>query len=227
MRHFIAGAFVSGLVIASASHAGGTSDGIAWTDDFKIWESAPLAFAYPKSWVTDFAEFNVGATPAGSYPQLTGGAGWSGWTLSSPGSDLTANEKLNLVYATANGASLHLDFTGKPDADGSGLHGVGGNFLLIDGSGSFTAELRFELSNGQAYHRSISKTTPFLGFWVTDADPAVTITSMTIMPTGLTPPSFSIGIENLHLGYAGVAIPAPGALALLAAAGLIAGRRRR
>jgi hypothetical protein len=47
------------------------------------------------------------------------------------------------------------------------------------------------------------------------------------MPYGLTPPDFSIGIQDLYLGYAGVPVPAPGALALLGAAGLVGLARRR
>jgi len=224
MRHFIAGAFVSGGIIATAASAGAASEGITFFDDLKIWEAAPAVFSYPKSWVTDSAEFAVGQTAAGSYEQLSGGADWNAWAISAGSAGLTSNGAL--LYATASGASLRLDFGGKPGTDGSGLHGVGGNFRLRDEDGTFfNGEIRIELSNGDAIVEEISKSNPFVGFWATD--PMLTITSMTLSPYGLTPPDFSIGITDLYLGYAGVAVPAPGALVLLGAAGLIGRSRRR
>jgi len=224
MRHFIAGAFVSTGIIATAASAGAASEGIAFFDDLKIWEAAPAFFSYPESWVTDNVEFAVGQTAVGYYPGLSGGADWNAWAISAGNAGLIANG--SLLYATASGASLRLDFGGKPGTDGSGLHGVGGNFRLRNEDGTFfKGEIRIELSNGEAIVEEISKSNPFVGFWATD--PTLTITSMTLSPYGLTPPDFSIGITDLYLGYAGVAVPAPGALALLGAAGLIGFSRRR
>ena len=224
MRHFIAGAFVSTGIIASAASAGGAAEGITWFDDLTVWESAPSVFSFPKSWVTESVQFAVGQTGAGSYQDLAGGADWNAWVISAGSSGLTSDG--SLVYATASGASLRLDFGGKPGLDGSGLHGVGGNFRLRNEDGTFfNGEIRIELSNGDAIVEEISKSNPFVGFWSTD--PMLTITSMTLSPYGLTPPDFSIGITDLYLGYAGVAVPAPGALALIGAAGLVGISRRR
>ena len=224
MRHFIAGAFVStGIIVAGAS-AGGSAEGITWFNDRDTWEVAPVAFSYPKSWITESVAVAVGKTPEGGYAQLSGGADWNAWTISAGVGDLSSSG--GLVYTSLNGTSLRLDFGGKPDIDGSGLHGVGGEFLLRNSDGTFfNGEIRIELSNGEAYVETLSKTNPFAGFWSTD--PMLTITSMTLMPYGLTPPDFSIGIQDLYLGYAGVPVPAPGALALLGAAGLVGLARRR
>lgn len=227
MRHFIAGAFVSTGIIASVASAGGSPQDIAWFNELKLWEEAPEFFSaaklYPTSWVSQVAPFAVGATPYGSYPSVSGGADWNAWTVSAEGG-VTADG--STVYGTNNGASLKITFGDKAGTDGSGLHGVGGKFRFLDGSGAFfTGEVRIELSNGSAEVRSFSKTNPFAGFWSTD--PLLTITSMEIMPYGLTPPDFSIGIQDLYLGYAGVPVPAPGALALLGAAGLVGLARRR
>lgn len=224
MRHLVAGAFVSTGIIAAAASAGGVSEGITFCVDLKDWEAAPAAFSYPKSWVTENVEFAVGQTASGYYEQLEGGADWNAWTISAGSAGLTSNGAL--LYATANGASLQLEFGGKPGVDGSGLHGVGGNFRLRNEDGTFfKCEIRIELSNGDGITKEISKTNPFVGFWSTD--PMLTITSMTLSVYGPTPPNFSIGITDLYLGYAGVAVPAPGALALLGAAGFVGLARRR
>lgn len=227
MRHFIAGAFVSTGIIASVASAGGSPQDIAWFNELKLWEEAPALFTaaklYPASWVSDVVPFAVGLTREGSYPSVSGGADWNAWTVSAEGG-LTATG--TTVYGTNNGASLKITFGDKPGTDGSGLHGVGGKFRFLDDSGAFfTGNVRIELSNGTAEVRSFSKTNQFAGFWSTD--PLLTITSMEIMPYGLTPPDFSIGIQDLYLGYAGVPVPAPGALALLGAAGLVGLARRR
>jgi hypothetical protein len=207
--------------------AEGSLQGVVWFDVLKLWEEAPEFFTstqlYPASWVSDVVPFAVGLTPAGSYPSVSGGAEWNAWNVSAEGG-VTADG--STVYGTNNGASLKITFGDKPGTDGSGLHGVGGTFRFLDEAGAFfTGEVRIELSNGTAEVRSFSKTNPFAGFWSTD--PLLTITSMEIMPYGLTPPDFSIGIQDLYLGYAGVPVPAPGAIALLGAAGLVTGRRRR
>jgi hypothetical protein len=224
MRHFIAGAFVSTGIIASVASAGGSAEGITWFNDKDIWEAAPAVFSFPKSWVTDFVDVAVGKTPEGDHAQLSGGADWNAWAITAGTGDLTATGAL--VYTTLNGSSLRLDFGGKPGIDGSGLHGVGGNFLLRNSDGTFfNGEIRIELSNGEAIEEALSKNNPFAGFWSTD--PLLTITSMTLTPSGFSPPDFSIGIQDLYLGYAGVPVPAPGALALLGAAGLVGLARRR
>ncbi len=224
MRQFISGAFVSTGIIATAASAGAASEGITFFDDLKIWEAAPAVFSFPKSWVTENVEFAVGQTAEGYYGQVSGGSDWNAWAISAGNAGLTANG--SLLYATASGASLRLDFGGKPGLDGSGLHGVGGNFRLRNEDGTFfNGEIRIELSNGEAIVEEFSKSDPFVGFWSTD--PTLTITSMTLSPYGLTPPDFSIGIADLYLGYAGVAVPAPGAMALLGAAGLVGISRRR
>lgn len=227
MRHLIAGAVVSLGTFASAASAGlGGSDGVLWLDDAGLWVDAPAFIKdYPASWVTDTFISPVGAiTSPGTYASLSGGKGWYAWTLTAVGSTLSANG--SIVSSVKSGAPLRIDFGGASGPDGSGVHGVGGNFRLVDASGSFLGgELALTLSNGDAFVRQFTKDQPFGGFWTTD--PSLTITSMTVSAYGLVPPSYSIGIQDLYLGYAGVPVPGPASAALLAAAGLIRASRRR
>jgi len=61
-----------------------------------------------------------------------------------------------------------------------------------------------------------------MGFWV--ADPNQTITSFKVQPMG-TAAAYFVGAETMYLGTA--VVPAPGAIALLGAVGLLSGARRR
>ncbi|MFM8641104.1 MAG: hypothetical protein ACKOEL_10785, partial [Planctomycetota bacterium] len=71
--------------------------------------------------------------------------------------------------------------------------------------------------------RNFGGADPFAGFWLTDT--TATIASVTVTPFGNAPAGMYVGAHTLYLGYAG--IPAPGAIVLLGAAGLIASNRRR
>jgi hypothetical protein len=56
----------------------------------------------------------------------------------------------------------------------------------------------------------------------------LTITGLTLEPFSGSTSNYYIGAHTLFLGYAGVAlVPAPGAIALLGAAGLVGWSRRR
>ena len=81
------------------------------------------------------------------------------------------------------------------------------------------------LSTGESIIRNFNNDEAFAGFWLTD--PYSTITGLTLEPFSGSTANYFIGAHTLYLGYAGVAIPAPGAIALLGAAGLIGWTRRR
>jgi hypothetical protein len=109
---------------------------------------------------------------------------------------------------------------------GSGLHGFGGDFGFRGAFGKRVAgTVELTLSTGDTLVHEVSSANSFAGFWTLDA--SVTITGMTLEPFSGSTSIYYIGAHALFLGYAGVAIPAPGAIALLGAAGLIGATRRR
>ena len=134
------------------------------------------------------------------------------------------------IYAMPAGSSLTFNFDGAtiaPPAGSSfvsGLRGVGGGFRFFDANGnSVNGRITLTLSNGDSIVRNYNSDQAFAGFWLTDEH--TVITSLRLDRFGSSGTGFFIGAHTMYLGYAG--IPAPGAVALLGAAGLIGVTRRR
>jgi hypothetical protein len=106
---------------------------------------------------------------------------------------------------------MYFDFAG-------GVTGVGGQFFATDINFNFVPSMiMVGLADGSGFIGLVSSTSQWQGFWSTG--PAITSISIQVMGSGtLYPSADSISVA---------VIPAPGAFALLGAAGLAARRRRR
>jgi hypothetical protein len=140
---------------------------------------------------------------------ITGTLGNTFWTVSAPGG-LYADVGMmstNIAYST-------LSFTFSP-----GVRAVAGNIFGTDiGFNIVPTIVNVTLSDGTAYEGFTTSASDFIGFYSTSAN----ISSLSISvasPTG-TGDIFS-SIDNLYL-----AVPAPGAAALIGLAGLATRRRR-
>ena len=102
-----------------------------------------------------------------------------------------------------------------------GVKGVGGNFYGTDiNFNTVPAIVQVTLNDGSAYIGIASSPSEFVGFYSTDAE--ITSISVSSMPlTGST--SVYPTADNLYFAV----VPAPGAVSLLAVAGLIGSPRRR
>lgn len=159
---------------------------------------------------------------------------WWGWGASS-GSAAgavgmgTGPGGSRMLYAAPAGAALQFDFPAVSTASGgflSGLHGFGGNFRFFSVSGmALNGRLIISMSSGESVIRNFSAVDSFAGFWLTSPD--ATITGVTVQPFGNAVGGAYVGAHALYLGYAGSVVPAPGAIALLGAAGLVGAIRRR
>ncbi|MBM4007093.1 MAG: hypothetical protein FJ292_05945 [Planctomycetes bacterium] len=106
-----------------------------------------------------------------------------------------------------------LTFTFNP-----GVRAVAGNIFGTDlNFNVVTCVVSVTLSNGITFEGISSSPTDFVGFYSTTTD----ISSMTIVTSPLVTGSVFATIDNLYL-----AVPAPGAAALIGLAGLVARRRR-
>ena len=224
MRHLIPSTFIA---LASSSIAfAGVVDVVTFTNRNEWRDAAtdPDMALFPATWEVLFRTDNMTDVPVDAYGVASGGTDWSSWTATSSASTGAMVSTGTGIYSTPAGSSIILDFTGPVGADFSGLRGIGGGFQFFDSAGAFVpGKIWLKLSNGTSIFRNFNTETAFAGFWLTD--PTLTITGLTIEPAGTAAAANFVGIDTLYLGYAGV--PAPGAIALLGAAGLIATRRRR
>ena len=225
MRYLIPASFI--VLAASSIASAGVVDVVTFTNRNEWRDAAtdPDMALFPATWEVLFRTDNMTDVPiVGGV--ASGGTGWSSWTATSsssaPGGGM---ESTNTgIYSTPAGSSIILNFTGPVGDDGSGLRGIGGGFQFFDDAGAFVpGKIWLKLSNGTSIFRNFNSETAFAGFWLTD--PTLTITGLTIEPAGTAAAANFVGIDTLYLGYAGV--PAPGAITLLAAAGIVATRRRR
>ncbi|MFM8641515.1 MAG: hypothetical protein ACKOEP_01585 [Phycisphaerales bacterium] len=137
----------------------------------------------------------------------------SGNFVDAPGYSWTATAT-NGLYADAGLMSTNLvgpvTFTFN-----QGVHGVGGQFFATDINFNVQPTfLEITLSDGSGFRGSINSATAFTGFYSTGA----LITSI----------SFSVDSGEFPTADTlSIVVPAPGAVALLGAAGLVGRRRRR
>ncbi len=217
------------------------------TSDFQDWLSAgglpgaedPSGSLFDPSLTTSLVvdEFNSVQTgtviSAGTFSSVSNGtsANWWSWTATggAGGVSVSTSGDGDSIYSNPANSALSFEFNGSSSAqDGfvSGLRGIGGGFRFFNAAGqSVNGRIILRLSTGESIIRNFNSDEAFAGFWLTD--PSSTITGLTLEPFSGSTSNYYIGAHTLFLGYAGVAIPAPGAIALLGAAGLISVTRRR
>ena len=234
----------------TAASAAGLVEGPYATSDFQDWLSAgglpgaddPSGSLFDPSLATSLVvdEFNPSALTFG--PQVSGSsaytfvssgspANWWSWTATggAGGVSVSTSGDGDSIYSNPQNSALNFEFNGSTSAeDGfiSGLRGIGGGFRFFNANGqSVNGRIILRLSTGESVIRNFNSDEAFAGFWLTD--PYSTITGLTLEPFSGSTASYFIGAHTLYLGYAGVAIPAPGAIALLGAASLVGWTRRR
>ncbi len=116
-------------------------------------------------------------------------------------------------YLSTNAANVQLVINLDP-----GVHGVGGNFFGTDINFNVVSSIvQVTLADGTSYVASVNTADQFIGFYTASS----TINEITVFATDGTGNVWATA-DNLA-----VAVPAPGALALLGVAGGLGRRRRR
>lgn len=147
---------------------------------------------------------------SGFYSSLSGGSGATAWQANAlggiyvgPGGQLSTNNA---------DAALTMSFSSGD------VYAIGGNFFLTDINFGFLPGLvQVELADGSSYIANIQNANSFSGF----VSLGSAISQITISPFGVQPNAY-VTATNLCFGV----VPAPGAAALLAVAGLVSRRRR-
>jgi hypothetical protein len=195
---------ISALVTLSAVQ--GASAEVAVFTNFGVWDSAVTANGQT------VADENFNSYGAGTPMTLTGSpvpASGITWTASAPSYGLvTAGGTVRTASATD---ALVFDFA-------PGVQGIGGNiYTSVLGASSF-AFIQVTLADGVSYFGNSDNAGMFIGFY-SDTTSIAKLTITVYQVVGA--PSYAT-VDNLFF-----AVPAPGALALLAAAGLVGVRNRR
>lgn len=146
---------------------------------------------------------------------LWGSSGDVQWFVEAPGG-LFASAGLFATNSPSSGNQAMV-FNFAPNF----MRGVGGNIFATDNDFNFvTSIMRIRLNDGTEYSQLVTNAAGFIGFytdtgWIT----SVAISAQAVVST----PNLYPTIDDLSFSY----VPAPGAVALLAVAGLAGLRRRR
>lgn len=208
--------------VAVALMAANAGAGVFAFTGITAWRQAvdnPAIDLFPAGVSPTFVDETFEGASTGRAASISGGSGWASWTASASSGDVQCAAAA--VRSSSAGATLVITF-GQQEASGSPIVGVGGDFRLFDGQGNAqSGRLWVRLANGASVVRHFSAEDPFAGFWISDA--SAPITSIRIQPVGNTSGGFLAGIDSLYLAT----VPAPGAISLLGAVGLIGRTRRR
>ena len=214
-------ATLSAIALATSANAGYVPDVISFTN-LAEWQAAPSdpeLNLYPGLTAEFYTENFNGPTSFGT-PSISGGSGWSAWTATSSSGSLGSTG--TSIYAARAGSSLDFTFAEPTSMPLGGVRGIGGGFGFVDTFGNFVAgKIWLKLSTGDSIIKTINSPQAFVGFWV--ADPNQVITSIRVQPLGTGAASFFVNADTMYMGT----VPAPGAIALLGAVGLVGSRRRR
>ncbi|MBU6208324.1 MAG: hypothetical protein KGR22_00230 [Planctomycetes bacterium] len=147
---------------------------------------------------------------SGFYSSLSGGTGATAWQATALGG-LYVGSGGQLSTNNAD-AALTMSFSSGD------VYAIGGNFFLTDFNFGFLPGLvQVELADGSSYIANIQNANSFSGF----VSLGSAISQITISPFGVQPNAY-VTATNLCFGV----VPAPGAVALMAVAGLVSRRRR-
>jgi hypothetical protein len=214
-------ATLSAIALAASANAGYVTDVISFTS-LAEWQAAPSdpeLNLYPGR-TTQFYTENFDGPQGQGAASISGGAGWASWTATASTGSLDSSG--TSISASNVGASLDFSFAEPLNIPYGGVRGIGGGFGFVDTFGNFVAgKIWLKLSTGDSIVRTISSPEAFIGFWV--ADPNQMITSIRVQPLGSAAANFRVSADTMYMGT----VPAPGAIALLGAVGLVGARRRR
>ena len=182
--------------------------------------AAMVTFTNAPLW--NFYAGNQGATTvsenfsaySGSYPTgATGTVGGIQWQANAPGGVVAG-----AGYLATQASGTVLTFSMAPS-----VQGVAGNFFASDGSPNFNAApaiISVTLNDGSSYIGYATSAADFVGFYSTGA--AISSVEISVASSAIAG-SYYATADNLYFAV----VPAPGAVALIAVAGLVGSRRRR
>jgi hypothetical protein len=190
-----------GACSASAMLASGASAAIATYSQFSLWGQDVVASGSSVGTETFNSYNGYYASP------LTGSVGGINWSATATGGLFCSSG----YFSTNNPVAATFTFAPGVMAVGANIFGTDSNFNIV------AARITVTLADGSSYIASTSVPTDFVGFISNGA--AISTLTMNAVGSG----NVYVTADNMYFGV----VPAPGAVALLACAGLSATRRRR
>ena len=203
MKKFSLTLLTIGACCANAMLASSASAAIATYSNFSYWQQDVVAAGASVATET-FNSYN------GFYSSpLTGSVGGINWSATATGGLFCSSG----YFSTNNPVAATFTFAPGPGVQsvGANIFGTNSNFNIV------AARITVTLADGSSYIASTSGVTDFVGFISNGA----AISSLTMAAAGSG--NVYVTADNMYFGV----VPAPGAVALLACAGLSATRRRR
>lgn len=212
------------MLTAAASVVASAEAAITAYARHATWLAAPANLSgatFVPGTVATFETETFAGVPGMSVTSYAGGSGWSSWTATSSVAGGTITVGNGAMYSAPAGSSLVINFT-VPSSPSLGVMGVGGDFRFFDQSGApVDGRIWVRLGNGTSVMRTFTSAEPFVGFWSDDA--SAPVLSLRIQPISNLGTTTFVGLDTLYLAT----VPAPGSVAVLAALGMVARRRRR
>ena len=196
-----------GACAASAMLASSASAAIATYSQFSLWGQDVVAAGASVATET----FNSYGTSYYASP-LTGSVGGINWSATATGGLFCSTG----YFSTNNPVSATFTFAPGVMSVGANIFGTDSNFNIV------AARITVTLADGSYYIATTSSPTDFVGFISNGA----AISTLTMNAVGAPGSNVYVTADNMYCGVVGV-VPAPGAVALIGLAGLVASRRRR
>ena len=197
-----------GACAASAMLASVASAAIGTYSQFSLWGQDVVASGSSVGTETFNSYNGYYASP------LTGSVGGINWSATATGG-LFCHSTYG-YFSTNNPVAATFTFAPGVMAVGANIFGTDSNFNIV------AARITVTLADGSFYTASTSGVTGFVGFISTIS----AISSLTMNAVGAPGSNVYVTADNMYFGVVGV-VPAPGAVALIGLAGLVASRRRR
>ena len=195
-----------GACAASAMLASVASAAIGTYSQFSLWGQDVVASGSSVGTETFNSYNGYYASP------LTGSVGGINWSATATGG-LFCHSTYG-YFSTNNPVAATFTFAPGVQSVGANIFGTDSNFNIV------AARITVTLADGSSYIASTSVPTDFVGFISNGA--AISTLTMSAVGTG----NVYVTADNMYFGVVGV-VPAPGAVALIGLAGLVASRRRR
>ena len=189
---------------ASAILASGASAAIATYSNFSFWQQDVVASGSAVATETFNSYSGFYSSP------LTGSVGGINWSATATGGLFCDSG----YFSTNNPVTATFTFAPGVMSVGANIFGTDSSFNIV------AARITVTLADGSYYSATTSSPTDFVGFISNGA--AISSLTMNAVGSG----NVYVTADNMYFGVVGV-VPAPGAVALIGLAGLVASRRRR